>query len=74
MNAQEYLENEGHHIKEDEHIHVEQFHEWCEFVKQEYLGIAGFIPDPFDEEAYRDYYNDDYTPSQTVHEDLSYAV
>ena len=49
------------------------FKEWVEQVKAEYQRIAGFIPTPFDEEAYKDYYNDDYTPTATVYEDLSYA-
>ena len=49
------------------------FEEWVKQVKAEYQRIAGFIPTPFDEEAYRDYFNDDYTPTATVYEDLSYA-
>ena len=73
MNKQEYEENEGHHIREDEHEPDESFQFWCDRVKEEYQRIAGFIPEPFDEEAYRDYYNDDYSPIATVYEDLSYA-
>jgi len=49
------------------------FEEWCEEVKREYQRIAGFVPEPFDTEAYRDYYDDGYSPEATVHEDLSYA-
>jgi len=73
MNRQEYEEQEGHHIREDEHNPDEAFRLWCDNVKEEYQRIAGFIPDPFDREAYRDYYDDDYTPEETVREDLSYA-
>ena len=50
-----------------------KFDEWCEEVKKEYQRIAEFIPEPFDAEAYRDYYNDGYSPAATVYEDLSYA-
>jgi len=49
------------------------FEEWVKQVKAEYQRIAGFIPTPFDEEAYKDYYDDGYTPTATVLEDLSYA-
>ncbi len=73
MNRQEYEELEGHHIREDEHNPDESFQQWCNEVKEEYQRIAGFIPEPFDEEAYRDSYNGNYTPTATVHEDLSYA-
>ena len=46
------------------------FEDWIKQVKAEYQRIAGFIPTPFDEESYRDYFNDDYTPTATVYEDL----
>lgn len=36
-----------------------EFTEWIAQVKSEYQRIAGFTPHPFDEESYRDYYNDD---------------
>jgi len=73
MNRDEYLEQEGHHIKEDNYDPDEDFRRWCDKVKDEYQRIAGFIPQPFDVEAYRDYYDDDYKPEDTVYEDLSYA-
>jgi hypothetical protein len=50
-----------------------EFKEWVEQIKKEYQNIAGFIPEPFDEEAYRDYFNDGYSPTACVYEDLSYA-
>ena len=49
------------------------FEEWAKQLKLEYQRIAGFIPEPFDEEAYRDYFEEEYTPTNTVYEDLSYA-
>ena len=44
-----------------------------ENAEKNLIKVRYFIPTPFDEEAYKDYYDDGYTPTATVLEDLSYA-